>query len=152
MKEYIIHKDSRLLYTNVAETFIYVCHHNEVVLFGTEQIVFQDYQSPQKEGDIVILKKHGIYTFYLPANGCLLLTNLNFLFETSISRFYQSPFQHEEIKNCCIMIADIDSKLNRKERFLLASYLNRLGYLILNYFSYHEDGIVEKNIYENQRI
>lgn len=152
MKEIIIHKDSRLLYTDIEETFIYVCHHTELVFFGTKDVLYQDHHFPQKEGDMVILQKHGIYTFHLPCNGCILLTNLDFLSQSPMTRFFQEPFQQEEIKNCSIMIANLDSTSDKKTQLLLESYLNRLGYLVLNYFSYHEDGIMECNGSGNQRI
>lgn len=152
MKEIIIHKDSRMIYTDKEETFIYVCHHMELAFFGTKGILYQEHQIPQEEGDMVILQKHGIYTFYLPCNACILLTNLEFLSQSTAIRFFQSPFQHEEIKNCCIMIADLDAAADKKTQLLFESYFNRLGYLVLNYFSYHEDGIIETNESGNQRI
>lgn len=150
MKEILIHKNSHLFASEQAENFVYVAKSAEIVLFGSQGIYFNHGKVAAKEDDLYILEENGIYHFQMPQNASVLVTVLPFTKKQAVYQFYHSLFQHEEIKALCIVIAEQLQQRAEKNELLLHAYLNKLGFLVLNHFTYQGENRDNKESVVNE--
>lgn len=152
MKEILIHQDSKLLYAQNEQSFVYVCEQYELVLFGCEGVYVNHGSVGCQEHDCMILQKHQIYSFHLPPKGILLITRLPMKEEEPLHNVYASFFQHEEIQALCILLGNLSGAIDEKSQLLYQSYHARLGFLVLNSYTYFGDTKEEHSVVNGERL
>lgn len=138
MRELYIHKNSRLFYSDRAQPFVYLADSLEIALFCCEGIQIDQKNVSCHIDDMCILEELQIHTFHVPSNARILITKVPLHMKEGFHQFYQSFFQHEEIKSLCILIAN-QNGVDTIDELLLQSYVSKLGYLVLNHYSYHSE-------------
>lgn len=149
MKEVFIHQYSRLFYSEYEQTFIYTADTLELAMFCSEGIQMEQDNVTTHENDMLILEGNRIYSFHVPAQATILISKVPIDQEEIFQQYYQSKFQHEEIRTLCLFMLN-QQGLDKLDEMLLQSYAYKLAYLIMNHYGYQSDTDKQRILLPNE--